>query len=120
MSTWTPELRELVIQKYKAANPTAANTTEIIKEIADEIEQSPNGIRMILIQSGDYVKKDAPTETTKKSSTKEGGTKRVSKESLLQELKNAIEAKGGNVDDDIVDKLTGKAAVYFTELLTAK
>jgi transposase-like protein len=119
---WTPELKAQVIEKYLAQNPTGETSTEIIKEIAEELEASPNGVRMVLVQSGDYVKKDAgagATTTTKAGAkTAEGGTKRVSKESSITALKEAIKAKGAEVDDEILDKLTGKAAIYFTKVLS--
>ena len=122
MSTWTEELKQEAIDKYLAAEPTPESSTEIIKDIADEMDQSPNGVRMVLIQAKVYVKKDAATPaTTGKGKTKtdgESGTKRVSKESQVAALKAAIEAKGGEIDDDILSKLTGKAAAYFTAILT--
>ena len=59
MSTWTPELKEKVKEMYLEGNPTPENSTELCKQIADEIEQSPNGVRMVLSQLGVYVKKDA-------------------------------------------------------------
>jgi hypothetical protein len=121
MSTWTEEQKQDVIDKYLAAEPTPESSTEIIKEIAEELDQSPNGIRMILVQAKVYVKKDAGASTAKGGTTKgktEGsGEKRVSKESQIAALKEAIEAKGGEVDDDILSKLTGKAAAYFTTIL---
>lgn len=51
---------------------------------------------------------------------KEGeGTKRVSKESQLEELRKAITDAGAEVDEDILSKLTGKAASYFVKVLSA-
>lgn len=121
MSEWTDELKQEVIDKYLAADPTPANSTEIVKEIAEEMNQSPNGVRMILIGANVYVKKDASsgsgTKTTK-AGEKGEATKRVSKESQIAELKKAIEAKGAEIDEDILSKLTGKAAAYFTSVLT--
>jgi transposase-like protein len=114
-SKWTPELKEQLIADYKAANPTAENSSEIIKELAEKLEQSPNGVRMVLIQAGVYVKKgDTPAE---KTSTKTDAPKRVSKEASIAALRAAIEAAGKTPDDEILDKLTGKAAVYFAGLL---
>lgn len=121
MSQWTPELKEEVKSRYLAADPTAENSLEIIKEIADDIEMSANGVRMVLIQLGVYVKKAeaaAGTKTTAKKGDGEG-TKRVSKESAISDLKAAIEEKGAPVDEDILSKLTGKAAVYFLSVLNA-
>lgn len=121
MSNWTEELKQEVIDKYVAAGPTGENSTEIIKEIAEEMDQSPNGVRMILVQANVYVKKDAGSPTgkggTAKGKTEGTGEKRVSKESQVAALKEAIEAKGGEVDEDILSKLTGKAAAYFTTIL---
>jgi transposase-like protein len=122
MSTWTPELKEQVIKMYKDAEPSPESSTEIIKDIADEIDMSANGIRMVLVQAGVYVKKEAAAGGTggKTTAKKDGeGTKRVSKESALAELKAAIEAKGAALDEDILSKLTGKAALYFVGVLKA-
>ena len=81
---------------------------------------SPNGVRMVLVQAGVYVKKDPSAGSTKTTKTTSGeGSKRVSKETSIAELKAAITAKGGPIDDDILSKLTGKAAVYFTQVLKA-
>jgi transposase-like protein len=121
-TTWTPELKQQVIDMYTAAEPTAETSTEIIKDIADEIEMSPNGVRMILVQAEVYVKKAAPAATAKAagSAKKDGeGSKRVSKESAIAELKAAIEQRNVPVDEDILNKLTGKAAVYLLSVLQA-
>lgn len=121
MGQWTPELREKVVKMYTEAGPTPETSTEIIKDIADEIEESPNGVRMVLIQAKVYVKKEetATKTSTKKTSTSSEGTKRVSKESAIADLRAAIEEKGAAVDDDILSKLTGKAAVYFLSVINA-
>lgn len=114
---WTPEDKEKVIQMYKDANPTPETSTEIIKDIAEELDQSPNGVRMVLVQAGVYVKKD--TTTTTKGTTKTEGTKRVSKEASIASLRKLIEEKGAPVDDEILEKLTGKAAVYFVSVINS-
>lgn len=122
MSTWTPELKEKVIQMYKDAEPSPESSTEIIKDIADEIDMSANGIRMVLVQAGVYVKKEATAGSASDKSTakKTGeGSKRISKESAIADLRAAIEAKNVAVDEDIIGKLTGKAAVYFISVLKA-
>ena len=119
MTQWNDELKAKVIKMYEDAEPTPETSTEIIKDIADEIEASPNGVRMVLVQAGVYVKKEGgSSKTTEKKSSGEG-SKRVSKESSIAELRAAIEAKGAEVDDDILSKLTGKAAVYFVSVLKA-
>lgn len=115
-TTWTPELKEKVIKMYQDAEPSPESSTEIIKDIADEIDMSANGIRMVLVQAGVYVKKEATAGKT--TSKKDGeGSKRVSKESAIADLRAAIEAKGAAVDEDIIGKLTGKAALYFVSVL---
>ena len=119
MATWTEELKTKVIEMYEEAGPTPESSTEIIKDIAEEIEMSPNGVRMVLVQAGVYVKKEAGASTTKTTKTSGEGTKRVSKEASIAELTQAIEAKGAPVDEDILSKLTGKAAVYFLSVLKA-
>lgn len=117
-TAWTDELKQDVISKYEAAGPTPENSTEIIKDIAEEIEMSPNGVRMVLVQAGVYVKKEAGAASAKTTKAASGeGTKRVSKESAIAELREAIEGAGKEVDDDILSKLTGKAAVYFLSVL---
>jgi hypothetical protein len=117
---WTDDDKAKAIAAYKAANPTPETSTEIIKDIAEEMEQSPNGLRMILVQAGVYVKKEAASGGG--TAKKEGGegTKRVSKESQIAALRAAIENIGATVDDEILEKLTGKAAAYFVQVLSSK
>jgi len=118
---WTEDQKTQVIAAYEAAGPTPETSTEIIKDIAEEFEQSPNGVRMVLVQAGVYVKKDAGsgTDKPKAGGAKADAPKRVSKESSIAALKTLIEARGAQVDDDILDKLTGKAAIYFAQVLSA-
>jgi hypothetical protein len=118
---WTEDQKTQVIAAYEAAGPTPETSTEIIKDLAEEFEQSPNGVRMVLVQAGVYVKKDATAggDKPKASGAKPDAPKRVSKESSIAALKALIEARGATVDDDVLDKLTGKAAVYFAQVLQA-
>lgn len=120
---WTDEQKEKAKQMYLDGNPTPDNSTELIKQIAEDLEQSPNGVRMVLTQAGVYVKKAAATSGGSKTTSttkKDGeGTKRVSKEDQIAELRKAIEDRGATVDDDILNKLTGKAAAYFVSVLQA-
>lgn len=113
---WTEDQKQAAIAQYEAGNPTPENSTELIKEIAEEMEQSPNGVRMVLVQAGVYIKKEAGAPAAK-TTAKSDAPKRVSKESSIAALKAVIESKGLAVDDDVLDKLTGKAAVYFTTVL---
>jgi len=118
---WTDELKAKVIEMYEGAEPTPETSTEIIKDIAEEIEMSPNGVRMVLVQAGVYVKKDPGTSSggsKTKTSTGEG-SKRVSKEASIAELRAALQDMNKPVDDDILSKLTGKAAVYLLSVIKA-
>ena len=111
---WTDEKKEQAIEMYGEQEPTPETSMEIVKEIADELGESPNGVRMILTKAGVYVKK-APA-TGNGGGTSSGGT-RVSKQAAQESLIAAINNKGLSVDEDIISKLTGKAAQYFTGLL---
>jgi transposase-like protein len=114
MSTWTDELREQAVEMYLAQKPNSENSTEVVAQVADELGFSPNSVRMILSKAGVYITKSAGAKPKAETATK--GT-RVSKEAAQAELVAAIQAKGKDVDEEIVSKLTGKAAVYFAGLL---
>lgn len=120
MSAWTDELKAQVVKLYQDAEPTASNSTEIVEDIANELEQSPNGVRQVLIQAKVYVKKAEADKPAGKTTTSGEATKRVSKESQIDTLREAIKALGAAVDEDIISKLTGKAATYFASVLTTK
>jgi|WetSurMetagenome_2_1015567.scaffolds.fasta_scaffold18012_7 hypothetical protein len=112
---WTDEKKALVVKMYEDANPTPETSIEIVKQIAEDVEETPNGVRMILSKADVYVKKEAGATTgTAKAST--GGT-RVSKSDSIQSLKDVISSAGLAVDDDVLDKLTGKQAVYLTDIV---
>lgn len=116
---WTEEQKVAAIAAYEAGGPTPENSTELIKDIAEELSQSANGVRMILVQAGVYIKKEAGAAATTSTKAKASGDapKRVSKESQIAELRAAIESAGAEADDEVLDKLTGKAAAYFTAVL---
>lgn len=113
---WTDEKREQAVELYEAANPTAENSMEIVKSIAEELEESPNGVRTILSKAGVYIKTTPAAKSGGSSTAKSGGT-RVNKASAIEDLSNAIRDLGAEVDEEIVGKLTGKAAAYFTQVL---
>lgn len=112
---WTDEKKAEVIAAYEDAQPTPENSLEIVKEIAEEYEESPNGVRMILTKAGVYVKKAAAASKATSSNTT--ASTRVSKADAIEALSVAIRAAGKEVDEEILSKLTGKAAQYFTTLL---
>lgn len=113
---WTEEDKQKAIDTYLEGEPTPENSTELIKTIADDLNQSANGVRMVLVQAGVYVKKDSTASGTKTKTAASDKAPRVSKESQIAELKAIIEAKGKEIDDDVLSKLTGKAAAYFTKV----
>jgi len=112
---WDDDKKAQVVEMYEAESPTPETSMEIVKDIADEVNESPNGVRMILSKAGVYVKKEAAASGTAAKSS--GGT-RVSKQAAQDALTAAIVDKGLTPDEDIISKMTGKAAQYFTGLLT--
>lgn len=115
---WDDKKKERAINSYIAEDPTPENSMEIVASIAEELDESPNGVRLILTKAGVYVKKNPASGTAKKAAGT--GTARVSKEASQGRLNSAITDLGMEPNDEIISKLTGKAAVYFAELLEKK
>mgnify|MGYP003572540732 FL=1 len=123
MPEWSDEIKASVVKKYLDAKPTPETSTQIIENIAEALGDSytVNGVRIILVKSKNedgssvYVKKDSNT-TTKTDGTK---STRVNKTEAINGLKDLIEGAGLEIDEDIIGKMTGKAAVYFTSVITA-
>jgi hypothetical protein len=114
-ATWTDEEKDAVIKAYLAAEPTAENSVEVVKGIAEEYERPANGVRMILSKAQVYIKKEV---TATKATAAEGDKpKRVSKAECIAELTSALTDAGQEPDSAILDKLTGKAAQYFTGVI---
>ena len=111
---WTDESKQEAVEMYNEAEPTPETSMEIVKDIAEHLGESPNGVRMILTKAGVYVKKSPATGAAKSSG---GGSARVSKADAAEALKGALSDAGQEIDDDIIDKLTGKASVYFTGVI---
>jgi hypothetical protein len=105
---WDDDKKAQAVSMYEAAQPTPENSMEIVKEIATELDESPNGVRMILTKAEVYVKK-APA----------AGKAQASGGAAQDALVAAITDAGQEVDEEIVSKLTGKAAQYFTGVLSA-
>jgi hypothetical protein len=110
--SWTDEKKQEVIDMYVGEEPTPENSMEIVADIAEQVEESPNGVRMILTKAGVYVRK---TPAAKSSGGSGGG--RVSVADAQSSLTDALNDAGQEVDAAIVSKLTGKAAVYFTTIV---
>lgn len=120
MSNWTDEKKERAVDLYQERNPTPENSMEIVKEVADELGESPNGVRLILTKAGVYVKKEAAKSSSSKASGEKSTSTRVSKEDAHATLIAAIEANGHTADTEIVSKLTGKAALYLAKVMKAE
>jgi len=110
---WTDEAKAQAVEMYTAEEPTPENSMEVVKMIAEELGESPNGVRMILTKAGVYVKK---TPAVKSSSGGTGGG-RVNVAAAQDELTKAISDMGEEADEAIISKLTGKAAMYFATLI---
>ena len=111
---WTDESKAEAVEMYVEQEPTPETSMEVVKDIADHLGESPNGVRMILTKAGVYVKKSPATGAAKSSG---GGSARVSKADAAEALTSALTDAGQEIDADIIDKLTGKASVYFTGVL---
>jgi transposase-like protein len=112
---WDDDKKAQAVAMYEEAQPTPETSMEIVKDIAEELDESPNGVRMILTKAGVYVKK---TPAAKSSGGTTGGGTRVSKAAAQEALTAALSDAGQSVDEEIISKLTGKAAQYFTSIIT--
>jgi transposase-like protein len=110
---WTDEMKSQAIEMYQDSGPTPETSMEIVKEVAEELGESPNGVRMILTKAGVYVRK-TPAARTSTGST---GGGRVSVADAQDKLTSTISDAGQEVDAAIISKLTGKAAVYFAGII---
>ena len=52
---WTDESKQEAVDMYVDGEPTPDTSMEIVKDIADHLGESPNGVRMILTKAGVYV-----------------------------------------------------------------
>jgi len=109
---WTDESKAEAVELYTAEDPTPETSMEVVKDIADMLGESPNGVRMILTRAGVYVKKSPAS-----GSAKSTGGGRVSKADAQEALSSALSDAGMEVDESIINKLTGKAAVYLTGIV---
>lgn len=112
---WDDEKKAEAVIMYEDAEPTPETSMEVVKDIAEDLGESPNGVRMILTKAGVYIKKATAT----KSSSGGGGSKRVSKQDCQDALIAAITDAGQEADEDIISKLSGKAAKYLADVINA-
>ena len=115
---WDDDKKAQAVSLYEEAEPTPETSMEIVKDIAEELDESPNGVRMILTKAGVYVKKTPAAKSSGGGATAGGGTARVSKAAAQEALIAALGDAGQSVDEEIISKLTGKAAQYFTSIIT--
>lgn len=124
MSTWNEQNKARAVELYESMNPTAETTLECVKQVAESLAEefnsafTANGTRMILQKAGVYIAgaKAAAASTPKAAAASTGGG-RISKDAAIGELRAAISDMGGDVDEEIIGKLTGKAALYFTTII---
>jgi transposase-like protein len=113
---WDDDKKQQAVDMYTEQNPTPETSMEIVKAVAEELDESPNGVRMILSKAGVYVKKENSTPAS--AGSKEGGSTRVSKADAQAQLTAAITDAGQEVDEEVISKLTGKAAVYLAGVIS--
>ena len=112
MATWTDELKAEAVAMYLKAKPTPETSMDIVGDVGGDLGFSPNSVRMILSKAGVYITKSAAAGKPKAAT---GGT-RVSKEAAHATLIEKLEAAGKEVNEEVISKLTGKAAQYFASL----
>ncbi|XAG95892.1 hypothetical protein U7154_000125 [Kononvirus KKP3711] len=122
---WTDEVFAEMKQEYlsrmeELGADAPKHSSEVVAEIAQAYGTSSNGFRMKLSKDGCYVKKEQTASTSKAKSGESKGGSRTSKATAHAELKAAL-TDGGVTDEDIdaeiIEKLTGKAALHLAELI---
>ena len=110
---WEEDKKQQAIEMYTDEEPTPETSMEIVKIIAEELNESPNGVRMILTRAGVYIKKNPS------AGNNSGKTGRVSKAECHQMLVDAVSSLGGSLDMDIISKISGKAAKHIAEQIVS-
>jgi uncharacterized protein YajQ (UPF0234 family) len=109
------ELYKKGLEQFDTDEQRAEHTLDIVSDISEELGETVNSVRMLLVKRGVYVKKVAKA---KPKTTSEGKATRFNKADAIQKLTNQIAAiDPEQVDEDILGKLTGKAANYFSVIL---
>ena len=117
-AVWTPELKAECIAQYAERiqefleEDRPNHTLEVIAELATEYNFTKNSMRGVIQQSDVYVK-----AAKKEASTDKPATKRPNKAQSLADLKAAIADGGATVNEELLEKLTGIEAVYFTGVI---
>ena len=118
---WTDEQREEAKELYLNANPTPETTTEIVKDVAETMGQTANGVRMILNKMDDVYIKAASAKTPSKAGDSDK-PKRVSKADSANALIKALEAEAVELSDDdlaVIGRSTGKMTILIKSWIDA-
>ena len=116
--SWDDAKKQKAIDLYVKENPTPENSVQIVKNVAETLGETPNGVRMILSKAEVYIKSTPGVATSKKGDTAPKEPK-IGKADKIQRLSEAISASNIVPDASILDKLTGKAADYFAVVIEA-
>jgi hypothetical protein len=106
------------IGEFDTDEAKAKNTMEVCARVAEEVGEKVNSVRIRLSKADVWVKA-APKKAV--AATTEGKAKRVNKAEAIAELESVISANGYTVtaeDKAIIEKLTGKAAVMFSGIIS--
>lgn len=123
MSEWTQEQKDELVARYQEEmdkfpeEEKGQHSTEVCTALAKEFDKTTNGVRIILTKADVYIKK-TPTAKAATSNSSGGGTKRINKAQAHEELKGVISTVDQDlIDEEIISKLTGKAAQYITGVI---
>ncbi|AFQ22265.1 DNA binding protein [Pectobacterium phage My1] len=124
VTQWTEELFNELASEYQSkinAYPEDERGTvsmEIVNEVAKAAGVTANGLRIKLTNAGLYVRKTTVTKPAATKGESKSGGARTSKADAHSALRGAFSDAGledGFLDDEIIDKLTGKAALHLAE-----
>ena len=119
VAVWTPELKAEAISQYVERineylpEDQPSHTLEVIAELAASYGFTKNSMRGVIQQSEHYVKAAKKVAAT----SEKPASKRPNKAQAMAELKAAIVDGGAEVNDELIEKLTGIEAVYFTQVI---
>lgn len=119
VAVWTPELKAEAISQYVERineflpEDRPSHTLEVIAELATEYGFTKNSMRGVIQQSEHYVKAAKKVAAT----SEKPASKRPNKAQAMAELKAAIVDGGAEVNEELIEKLTGIEAVYFTQVI---
>ena len=119
VAVWTPELKAEAISQYVERineylpEDQPAHTLEVIAELSAQYGFTKNSMRGVIQQSEHYVKAAKKVAAT----SEKPASKRPNKAQAMAELKAAIVDGGAEVNEELIEKLTGIEAVYFTQVI---